>query len=156
MMRIVEAETEEDYVHATTLFKAYAASLDFDLGFQDFARELANLPRMYGPPNGCVLLAAVGGELAGCVALRRLDLDACEMKRLYVKPQFRGLGLGRMLAQAIIERARKIGYASMRLDTIPSMAQARKLYQSLGFTEIQPYRHNPIEGAVFLERPLPP
>ena len=154
MLKVVQAEEGENFTHAQLLFEEYAASLDFDLDFQDFDEELANLPGGYAPPGGRLLVAIYRGQAAGCVALRKLSNDVCEMKRLYVRPQFRGLGIGRALAEAVIEEAQRIGYARMRLDTVPLMERARALYASLGFEEIGPYRHNPIEGAVFMELTL--
>jgi len=153
-MRIVHAISTEDMSIVRALFAEYAASLGFELGFQDFDRELAGLPGTYAPPDGRLLLAVADGRVAGCVALRRLEDDACEMKRLYVRPGHRGPGIGRALAKAIIAEARKIGYARMRLDTLPSMREAIGLYRALGFTPIAPYRHNPIEEAMFLELEL--
>lgn len=154
MLKIVQAEAGKDLKMIRTLFAEYADSLGFDLDFQDFEEELANLPSGYAPPSGCLLLAKYKDQLAGCVALRQLSDSICEMKRLYIRPQFRGLGIGRALAEAIIEQARRIGYIYMRLDTVPSMEIARTLYTSLGFKEIKPYRHNPIAGAVFMELKL--
>ena len=151
MLKIVPADTPEDLRQARALFEEYAASLGFDLGFQDFAAELAGLPGDFAPPRGRLLLAFHEGRLAGCVALRELDEGACEMKRLYVRPGFRDLRAGRALAEAIIAEARGIGYARMRLDTVPSMERARALYRSLGFEEIPPYRFNPIPGTAFME-----
>ncbi|MBW1709656.1 MAG: GNAT family N-acetyltransferase [Deltaproteobacteria bacterium] len=154
MIKLIQSETGDHFKQAHQLFKQYAASLDFDLCFQDFEDELASLDRIYGPPNGCLLLSSCHGQLSGCVALRRLEKDICEMKRLYVKPQFRGLGLGKALAEAIIRQAIDIGYSRMRLDTVPSMKGAGRLYKSLGFIEVEAYRYNPIEGAVYMELDL--
>jgi putative acetyltransferase len=140
------ATTPEDLRHARLLFEEYAASLGFDLGFQGFAEELAGLPGDYAPPSGRLLLAFVEGQVAGCVALRGLEDGICEMKRLYVRQGFRELRLGRALAEALIAEARGIGYARMRLDTVPSMERAQALYRSLRFREIPAYRYNPVPG----------
>jgi putative acetyltransferase len=136
------------------LFEEYAASLDFDLCFQGFGEELAGLPGDYAPPAGRLLLARLENDPAGCVALRPLEADVCEMKRLYVRPAFRGLGAGRMLVERIIREGREAGYRRMRLDTLATMIAARRLYQQLGFREIAPYRNNPVQGAAFLELDL--
>jgi len=151
MPKIFSVETVKDLELTKELFTEYADSLDFDLDFQDFERELANLPGDYAPPKGCLILAKHNGQVAGCVALRQLEESICEMKRLYVRPEFRCLGIGRALAEAIIAQGRDIGYTRMRLDTAPSMKAARALYLSLGFRQISPYRYNPIEGAIFME-----
>jgi ribosomal protein S18 acetylase RimI-like enzyme len=132
------------------LLLEYAASLGVDLAFQDFEHELETLDRYYE----LMLLAREDGDVAGCIALRRIDAATCEMKRLYVRPAFRGRDLGRTLANAIIDEARQRGYARMRFDTLPSMQPAMRLYQSLGFRDIEAYRFNPIEGTRFLELAL--
>jgi putative acetyltransferase len=144
----------EDVEAARELFEEYARSLPFELEFQDFEEELRSLPGEYAPPRGRILLARVGGELAGCVALRPWDGERCEMKRMYARPRFRGRGVGRALADAVMAEARAIGYRWMRLDTVPGMDAALALYRSLGFRDIPPYRHNPIPGAVYLEAEL--
>lgn len=151
MLQILQTNTTQNLGFARALIKEYTASLDFDLDFQNFKEELANLPGDYAPPDGRLLIAFWQEQVTGCVALRKLEDRICEMKRLYVKPQFQGKGIGKALAEAIIEKAREIGYFRMCLDTISSMDRARALYLSLGFKEIAPYRYNPIEGAAFME-----
>jgi GNAT superfamily N-acetyltransferase len=136
------------------LMRAYADSLPFDLDFQGFDRELAELPGDYAPPRGALLVAHLGERIGGCVALRPLDDLTCEMKRLFVASEARGAGLGRLLAEAIIDEARRLGYAAMRLDTTPGMETAQTLYEQLGFREIAAYRHNPVDGTRFLELEL--
>jgi GNAT superfamily N-acetyltransferase len=152
---LVDATSTDDLAAARRLFRAYADWLAVDLGFQDFERELATLPGAYAPPEGRLLLARVGGEAAGCVALRRLAPGICEMKRLWVEPGFAGAGLGRELALAIIQAARDAGYERMRLDTMPArMPAAHHLYGALGFVEIPPYYDNPLDGVAMLELAL--
>jgi ribosomal protein S18 acetylase RimI-like enzyme len=150
-MRIVEGHGEEELPAVRRLFEDYAASLDVDLAFQDFERELRELPGEYAPPSGRLLLALEGDEPAGCVALRPYAAEVCEMKRLYVRPESQGNGLGRRLAEAVIEAGRDAGYASIRLDTLPTMEAARGLYRSLGFEETEAYRHNPVHGTTFFQ-----
>jgi ribosomal protein S18 acetylase RimI-like enzyme len=154
MLRLVQADWEKQLPQIRELLKEYAASLGFDLHFQEFDKELAELPGDYAAPPGRLLLAFYHDRLAGCVAIRKLSRGICEMKRLYVRPEFRGKGIGKKLAGAIIQEARSMGYSHMRLDTIPSMKEAITLYRTLGFQEIEPYRHNPIEGAKFMELAL--
>ncbi len=151
MTRIFNAHEGDNLHHVRVLFREYASSLGLSLDFQDFTTELDVLPGEYSPPSGCLLLAKWDGQVAGCVAVRKLDDELCEMKRLFVRPQYQGLKIGRALAEAIVTEARKRGYKRMRLDTLPTMQQARSLYGSMGFAEIPPYRYNPIEGATFLE-----
>lgn len=153
-MEIVHAETGALLEQARALFREYAASIGVDLCFQDFDKELAGLPGGYVPPGGCLLLALVDDTPAGCVALRRIADGIAEMKRLFVRPEFRGKNLGRVLAGAVIDEARNRGYRRMRLDTLPSMKEAVALYRSLHFREIDPYRPNPIEGALYMELDL--
>jgi putative acetyltransferase len=133
-----------------TLFEEYADSLGIDLCFQGFDRELAELPGSYAPPAGRLFLALVGAEPAGCVALRPLADDECELKRLYVRDAHRGLGLGRRLTQEALAAAGEVGYRRVRLDTLPSMAAAQALYRSLGFRETDAYTVNPVQGATFM------
>ena len=156
MTLTIDRMTEShDLLTIRAMFQEYADSLGFDLGFQNFTKELADLPGKYGPPLGCMVLARVDGQPAGCVALRPLSDDVCEMKRLYVRPAYRGLGLGRALAERIVQEARDLGYKRMRLDTVRSrMGSAVSLYESLGFRPIPPYCDNPFPDAMFLETNL--
>jgi putative acetyltransferase len=154
MLTLVPAESEEQFAEARRLFQEYASGLGVDLCFQNFEQELASLPGYYAPPSGRLLLAMDGSQTAGCVALRPLSEVVCEMKRLYVRPEFRGTGLGRRLAIAIMGEGRSIGYQRMRLDTLPFMSEAIALYRSLGFQEIGAYRENPIAGSLYMEADL--
>ncbi len=154
MTLIEQADTDAKVELARELFREYASQLDVDLCFQDFDRELRELPGKYAPPAGRLLLAydfAAGGkQAAGCGALRPIDAAICEMKRLYVRPEFRGRGLGRTVAESLIAAAREIGYGAMRLDTLPPMREAHELYRQLGFREIEPYFASPVAGTRFL------
>ena len=153
-VRLAQVSSLEEMPLVRKLFEEYAASLDIDLCFQGFDRELETLPGDYTPPEGAIIIAFSDEDAAGCVALRKIDGAVCEMKRLYVKPEHRGKGIGRALADAVIERAREIGYASIRLDTLQSMVEANALYAALGFTERAPYRFNPCECPIFMELSL--
>jgi GNAT superfamily N-acetyltransferase len=154
MLKLIHADSDEYLLQARELLMEYAASLGFDLHFQEFQKEVAEFPGEYSPPDGRFLLAEEDDKVAGCVALRKISPGVCEMKRLYVRPEFRRKRIGRKLAEAIIDEARKIGYERMRLDTVPFMKEAIALYLSLGFKEIEPYRFNPIQGAKFMELDL--
>ncbi len=154
-MEIIRAQSAEDITQARELFKEYEAWLEVDLCFQSFEKELAELPGKYAPPNGRLLLAIDNGKVAGCAALRKIGDGVCEIKRLFLRPGFRGRGLGRMLAGAIIREAKQIGYERMRLDTLPpKMNDAIALYRSLGFKQIESYYDNPVPGAKFMELDL--
>ena len=151
-MQLIQAQSSEEIEQARQLFKEYAAWLEINLCFQNFEKELADLPGDYATPNGRLLLAYDDNESAGCVALRKIDDGICEMKRLFVRDKFRGQGLGRSLIDAIISEAKDIGYKRMRLDTLPpKMNDAIALYRSFGFEEIEPYYKNPVPGAMFME-----
>jgi putative acetyltransferase len=154
-LAVSQAESPTEIAQARELFLEYAQSLGFSLCFQNFDKELADLPVDYAPPDGRLLLATYEDQVAGCVALHRLDPQICEMKRLYLRPQFRGKGIGRVLANQIIAEARQIGYRHMRLDTVePVMKDAVAMYRKLGFNEIAPYRANPIAGTLYMELQL--
>lgn len=149
------AQGEQDMAAVRALFLDYQADLGIDLGFQGFATELEQLPGDYAPPHGAIALALVDGRPAGCCAFRPLDgsdhLNACEMKRLFVRPAFRGFGLGRQLVDLMLSEARLAGYTNMLLDTLTDMEAARALYQRAGFFEVAPFYHNPIAGAHYLK-----
>ncbi|HTP74775.1 MAG TPA: GNAT family N-acetyltransferase [Burkholderiaceae bacterium] len=157
-VQLLTPESSAQFDATRAIFREYASGLGVDLCFQNFEDELAALPGEYGAPRGALLLATVNGELAGCGACRALpDVDyanACEMKRLYVRPGFRGLGLGRVLAQALMDHAIRAGYSVMLLDTLDDMEAARGLYRALGFEEIPPYYFNPVPGAHYLKAQL--
>lgn len=154
-IELLTPATPEDLDAARDIFREYASTLTVDLDFQNFDAELAALPGAYAPPRGALLLARTKGALAGCCALRPMDSsdypNAAEMKRLFVRPAFRGLRLGRLLTEAILDEARRAGYSSVLLDTLDEMESARALYEDLGFQEIPPYYHNPHAGAHYLK-----
>lgn len=151
---VSEAAGAADFAAARTLFEEYAAQLKIDLCFQGFAAELDRLAQIYAPPTGCLLLARRGDVAVGCGAIRRLSVQSCEMKRLYVQPGDRGAKLGRVIAQRLLARARALGYTSVRLDTLAEMIPARALYRSLGFREIAAYYDNPLPQVVYMELDL--
>lgn len=154
-IEFIPASTPEQLAATRLIFQEYADQLGVDLCFQNFEAELASLPGDYAPPQGCLLLALLDGEIAGCCAMRPLETvdypNACEMKRLYVRQGFRRFGLGRQLAEAVLDAARIAGYHSLLLDTLNDMEAARALYEDLGFKDIPPYYHNPIAGAHYLK-----
>jgi ribosomal protein S18 acetylase RimI-like enzyme len=150
-LAVVAAHEQPLLEEVRRLFREYAAALTFDLEFQDFADEVATLPGAYAPPRGRLLVARKRDWSAGCVALRPFGPDTAELKRLWVRPEARGTGAGRLLAGTAVEQARAVGYARMRLDTTPEMEAAQSLYHSLGFVEIPPYRPSPVEGTKYLE-----
>lgn len=153
-MKIIQVTTPEEIAQARFLFEEYAAWLKVDLCFQGFAAELAGLPGVYAPPRGRLLLALAGDEAKGCIALRSLDGSICEMKRLFVRPDFRRQGIGRMLAESIVAEARIIGYTVMKLDTLPIMLVATQLYESLGFVPCPAYYDTPLADTIFMELKL--
>src|ERR1700724_1467727 len=154
-LAFAQAESPSQIAQAHDLFLEYAQSLGFSLCFQNFDKELADLPGDYAPPYGRLLLAEHAGKVAGCVALHGLGDNTCEMKRLYLRPEFRGKRLGRALAECVIAEARSMGYHRMRLDTVePLMGDAVAMYRKMGFKEIPPYRPNPMAGAIYLELEL--
>jgi putative acetyltransferase len=156
MIELVHVDTSEKIEKTREIFRQYARFLDFDLSFQGFAEELASLPGDYSSPAGGLLLAQEGNETGGCVALRKIGDGICEMKRLFVSPQHRGKGIGRLLAEAVIQEGKRLGYNRMRLDTVPSMTSAISLYRTLGFKEIPSYCYNPVPGTKFFELRLRP
>ena len=152
---VTQAKSPAQIAQARELFVEYAQALGFSLCFQNFDQELAGLPGDYAPPGGRLLLAEYRGQLAGCVALHQLGPGICEMKRLYLRPQFRGKGLGRVLAEIVIAEGRAMGCRQMRLDTVePVMPNAVAMYRRLGFKEIEPYCPNPMDGALYMELEL--
>jgi GNAT superfamily N-acetyltransferase len=153
-MNICQAATAEQVAISRVLFEEYAGWLGIDLSFQGFALELASLPGRYSPPAGRLLLAMAGADAAGCVAIRPLTASVCEMKRLFVRPKFRGKHVGRLLAERIVAEARSLGYQTMRLDTLPQMRAAIRIYKTLGFVPYAAYYDTPLPGTVFMELQL--
>ena len=153
-MKIIQAQSTEQIDSARQLFLEYEKEINVDLCFQGFAEELKNLPGKYDPPDGALLLAMADQQALGCVALRRFSSTAAEMKRLYVQPLHRHLGLGQVLARRIVERARELGYRRMVLDTLDTMHGAQALYRSLGFVDIDAYYDNPLPGALYFAKDL--
>jgi ribosomal protein S18 acetylase RimI-like enzyme len=154
MFRVVPADTPELIAQVHDLIKEYSGSLGIDLCFEGIEKELTELPGEYAPPTGRLLAAVTGGRADGCVALRKVTDQICELRRLYVRPNLRGHGAGRALVQELIDEAKKIGYRKMRLDTLASMSEAILLYRSLGFYDIHPYRHIPVADAKYMEKEL--
>ena len=154
--KIIEASKAAHYAAAFGLFKEYVASLDFDLDFQNIDHELTILPTMYGPPRGTLFLVEVNGEFVGCAALRPIENDTtCELKRMYLRPAYRGHGIGKAIMDKSLDVARRLGYAIIKLDTIGyKMPWAVELYKSYGFRETAPYNHNPHAGVMYFERHL--
>lgn len=153
-MRLLQATTAHDWDEARRLVLEYAAALDVDLSFQNFAQELQHFPTEYAPPTGAFILAVDEGKSLACIAVRRFGDEVGEIKRLYVAPAARGRGLGRVLVERIVAEARKLGYRSLLLDTLPSMKEAQSLYLSMGFAATTAYRFNPIAGSAFLRLEL--
>ncbi len=155
-MKIIRAQAPGEIEEVRRLFREYENFLGVDLCFQSFEEELAGLPGKYAPPDGALLMAIDGQKVAGCVALRRLAAGVCEMKRLFVRPEYRGQGVGRMLAERIIDEAEQLGYPLMWLDSLARLKEAMGLYESLGFKRRKPYYHNPLPGVVYLELEMNP
>ena len=152
MLTLVEANSEEDYAQAASLFKEYAAQLSVDLSFQNFSQELANIRDQYGRPDGIIVLAYAGpNQLCGCFAIRKLEHEVCELKRMYLRKEYRGQGFGRKLLDSALQQAKKLAYQKMRLDTLPEMKQAIQLYKNMGFYDIPAYCYNPVPGTRYLE-----
>jgi putative acetyltransferase len=153
-INIVRAQSPHQIDEVRRLFREYEQFLGVDLCFQSFEEELAGLPGLYGPPDGMLLMAMDGRQPIGCVALRKVEDGVCEMKRLYLKAQYRGLGLGQRLAERIVSEAAALGYRVMRLDTLDRLKEAMGLYESLGFRRREPYYGNPLPGVVYWELDL--
>lgn len=153
-IEITIAGTKEEFDAGAALFRGYAASIDIDLGFQGFEKELADVAKQYSKPTGALLLAHVNGHAATCAGIRRIDDDIAELKRMYVQPAYRGHKIAKQLLALALQTAASLHYKAIRLDTIPSMIQAQALYLSQGFYTIPPYRYNPVEGAIYMEKKL--
>ena len=151
---IRQVSTSEEYECARLLFQEYASAIEVDLCFQGFSDELTVLNQMYAPPDGCLCVAYVGAKPAGCAALRKFDADVGELKRMYVRPEFRGCGIGKALATTILRTAQNIGYSIVRLDTLESMSEARRIYELLGFHPCPAYYTNPLPGVIYMEKEL--
>jgi ribosomal protein S18 acetylase RimI-like enzyme len=154
VLKIVEVVSQEQITYIRELFKEYTNSLGFDLSFQNYDKEFSELPGKYTQPDGRLFLAIYDEKVAGCVGLRKFEKDICEMKRLYVRSEFRRKGIGKALSLKVIDAAREIGYSAMRLDTVPRMKEAIALYHSMGFKDIAPYRYNPIPGTIYMKLKL--
>jgi ribosomal protein S18 acetylase RimI-like enzyme len=154
MIKYKISKTEKDYKNAKILFVEYANSLNFQLCFQNFEKEISDLSAQYSKPTGCIILCYEDDKPIGCVGLRKFAEGICEMKRLYLRPEARGKGIGRVLAEEIVEKAKEFGYKKMQLDTIETMKEAISLYKSMGFKEISPYRFNPVKGVIYMELEL--
>jgi putative acetyltransferase len=154
MIKYIISKSDKDFTDAKDLFVEYASSLNFELCFQNFEEEISNLPAQYSEPTGCIILCYENDKPIGCVGLRKFAEDVCEMKRLYLRKEARGKGIGRVLAIKIIEKAKELGYKKMQLDTIETMKEAIALYKSMGFKEIKPYRYNPLDGVLYMELDL--
>ena len=153
-INIIKAESPDLIRQAKLLFREYAESLSFDLCFQDFDREMDLFPGQYTAPDGALFVAVTGDTAVGCIGVRHLENRICEMKRLYVRKKFRGLNAGQRLVEVAVKAGKQMNYRYMRLDTLPAMESANRLYERMGFQRIPPYRHNPIKGALFLELTL--
>lgn len=153
-MTYFTASTPGHYQMAENLFREYADSLDFELNFQNFSNELGNLPVMYGPPDGAIILATKNGHEVGCIAIRKIEPGTGELKRMYVKPAYRGRGIARRLLELSLAESGQIGYEYLKLDTVSSMTDAIKLYKHYGFVITSPYCYNPLPDAVYMEKKL--
>ena len=151
MSDVIQATTEKEFEYGRLLFEGYARLIGIDLCFQNFEKELENIRQIYSPPDGCLLLALDGNQYVGWVGLRKLNDKVCEMKRLYVKPDRRGHGIGKQLSEEIVHRAKRMGYEKMVLDTLKSMSQARTLYRQMGFIETSAYYNNPLKDVIYME-----